>query len=73
MSNPIETEATGACNTHEDDDPELWATCQWCDNEIYMGNTAYEYDGEYFCSIDCCQKWAVDNLEYNRITAGEND
>lgn len=68
--NPIETEATGAMNTHEDDEVKIY-NCKNCGEEICEGSWAYEYDDELFDDLVCVAAYMADKGDIKKVTAGE--
>lgn len=33
--------------------------CKMCNEEIYIDDEYYEYDGEQFCSTECATEWLL--------------
>jgi len=39
---------------------EFKINCEWCDSELLEDYDHYEWDGCYFCSIDCLEEYLED-------------
>lgn len=50
-----------------DPEPDPVTECEICGSEIYPGETAYEYDGEYYCSRRCLVEFLLQQDVVHRV------
>jgi len=42
------------------DDEKIACQCEYCEEDIYVGQEIYKADGNVFCDKDCCIEYLLD-------------